>query len=142
MKPLRILALTLMTVASTTATPVQAGRGDACYSVAAQRGWQYVQLTGTFSRVESIRGEWTADVINYDRVGAEGYPVLSDYTGFKYDETLPLGALLIGVPGAPYSWLGEPQPLSQPVTNIAMRINDDDLSLGDNYGSLRVCFSN
>ncbi len=142
MKPSRILALLFFTAAIGSALPARADANQACYSVDAKRGWQYIQLTGSFSRVESIRGDWTVDMINYGRVGAKGYDTDGDYTGYKYDETLPLGALLIGVPGAPYSWLDQPQALAQPVTNIALRINDDDLALGNNLGSLRVCFGN
>ena len=141
MKPFRILALLCLS-AAIAAPAVQARDSDACYSVDAKRGWQYIQLSGTYSEVESIRGSWTADVINYDRVGPRGYSDNAEYLDFKYDSDLPLGALLIGVPGAPYSWLNEPQRLTQPVTNIALRINDDDLALGNNFGTLRVCFSN
>lgn len=140
MKLLRLT--TLVIVLAGFNLPAQAATDRACYSVDAKRGWQYLQLTGSFSRVESIRGSWTVDVINYDRVGARGYNADTEYMGYKYDATIPLGALLIGVPGAPYSWLDQPQSLTQPVTNIALRINDDDLALGNNLGSLRVCFSN
>lgn len=142
MKSFRIVALLLVAAAIGSALPARANDSQACYSVDAKRGWQYIQLTGSFSRVESIRGSWTVDVINYDRVGARGYNADTEYMGYKYDETIPLGALLIGVPGAPYSWLDQPQALTQPVTNIALRINDDDLALGNNLGALRVCFSN
>lgn len=142
MKPLKLLTLSLV-VAAATSLPVNAKDSTACYSVDAKRGWQYLQLSGTFSRVTRIRGSWTVDVINQERVGAEGYgAVLEEYNGSQYDPTLPLGALLIGNPGEPYSWLYEPQQLSQPVENVALRINDDDLALADNFGSIQVCFSN
>jgi hypothetical protein len=144
MKLLRSCALILIATTFISVPAYARRQGTACYSVDAKRGWQYLQLSNTYSRVVSIRGEWTADVLNYGRVGPGGHTniVEEDYSGFKYDATVPLGALLIGAPGAPYSWLNEPQTLSQPVSNVALRINDDDVALEDNFGSLRVCFGN
>lgn len=141
MKSLKLIALFLMT-ATLTSLPAKARESIACYSVDSTRGWQYIQLSNTFSRVESIDGEWTVDSISFDRVGPEGYGEVLEYKGTKYDEDLPLGALLIGAPGSPYSWLNEPQMLTEPVNNVALRINDADLALRDNYGSIRVCFTN
>lgn len=121
----------------------KARQSTACYTVDATRGWQYLQLSNTFSQVASIRGEWTVDVINYGRVGPEGYATVeAEYSSLPYDTDIPLGALLIGEPGSPYSWLNEPQQLSKPVNNVALRINDDDLALSDNFGTIRVCFTN
>ncbi|GAB4376499.1 MAG: hypothetical protein Kow00121_23700 [Elainellaceae cyanobacterium] len=139
--PFKFVALLVIT-ATLASLPTQARESTACYSVDAKRGWQYINLTNSFSRVDSIRGKWTVDVVNFDRVGPEGYAQVEEYNGFNYDDTLPLGALLIGVPGSTYTWLSEPQQLEQPVTNVAIRINDNDLALADNFGSLRVCFSN
>ncbi|NJO42452.1 MAG: hypothetical protein HC769_14070 [Cyanobacteria bacterium CRU_2_1] len=147
MKSLKILALVLVfTLPSLPASADRDDDGEACYSVDAKRGWQHIYLAGPFSRVLSIDGTWTADLTTLDRVGAEGYvgeeSFTGDYSGLQYDEDLPLGALLIGVPGASYSLLNTPQDLTQPIINVAMRINDNDLNLGDNLGSLRVCFGN
>lgn len=143
MKLLKSCVLLLVATTLVGIPPAKARESTACYTVDATRGWQYIQLSSTFSQVKSIRGEWTVDVINYGRVGPEGYGTLeTDYVGVPYDEDIPLGALLIGEPGSPYSWLNEPQQLSKPVQNVALRINDDDLSLGNNYGAIRVCFTN
>lgn len=143
MKLLKPCALLLITTTLISVSPAKARESTACYTVDATRGWQYLQLSNTFSQVVSLQGEWTVDVINYDRVGAGGYgTVAPDYAGTPYDEDIPLGALLIGEPGSPYSWLNEPQQLSKPVDNVALRINDADLALGDNYGAIRVCFTN
>lgn len=146
MKLLKSCALLLITTALVGVSPAKARESTACYTVDATRGWQYLQLSNTFSQIVSIRGEWTVDVINYDRVGPGGYGTVetdyTDYAGTPYDEDIPLGALLIGEPGSSYSWLNEPQQLSKPVNNVALRINDNDLALGDNYGAMRVCFTN
>jgi hypothetical protein len=145
MKLLKSCALILIATAFVNTPAIARMRsGAACYSVDAKRGWQYLQLSNTFSRVASIEGEWTADVLSYGRVGPGGHTDIADedYSGYKYDATIPLGALLIGAPGTPYSWLNEPQSLSQPVSNVALRINDDDAALENNFGSIRVCFSN
>lgn len=143
MKLLNSCALLLVATTLVSMPPAKARESTACYTVDATRGWQYLQLSNTFSQVVSIRGEWTVDVINYGRVGPEGYgTVETDYASAAYDNDIPLGALLIGEPGTPYSWLNEPQQLTKPVHNVALRINDDDLALGDNYGAMRVCFTN
>lgn len=143
MKFLKPCVLFLLATTVVGISPAKARVSVACYSVDATRGWQYVQLSSTFSRVSKIRGEWTVDVINYGRVGPGGYGTIdTDYAGAPYDADIPLGALLIGEPGAPYSWLNEPQQLSKPVSNVALRINDDDLALGDNFGAIQVCFTN
>lgn len=145
MKFSKIVPLTIFTAMAigSFASPADARRpSDACYSVDAKRGWQYLQLSNSFSRVTRIRGSWTVDVINLNQVGPQGYSEIDEYDGFTYDETIPLGALLIGVPGLTYSWLNEPQQLSQPVNTVALRINDDDFGLENNFGALQVCFSN
>lgn len=143
MKLLKPCALLLVATTLVSAPSAKARESTACYTVDATRGWQYLQLSNTFSQVVSIRGEWTIDAINYGRVGPEGYGTIeTEYNGLPYDEDIPLGALLIGEPGTPYSWLNEPQQLSKPVNNVALRINDDDLALGDNFGAIRVCFTN
>lgn len=147
MKLLKSCALLLVATTCVIIPPAKARESTACYTVDATRGWQYLQLSNTFSQVVSIEGEWTVDVINYGRVGPGGYGTVenyatSDYAGSPYDTNIPLGALLIGEPGAPYSWLNEPQQLTKPVHNVALRINDDDLALGNNYGAIRVCFTN
>jgi hypothetical protein len=147
MKLLKLLTLSLLTVTAIGSFPASgdARTSTSCYSVDAKRGWQYLQLSNTYSRVTHIRGSWTVDVLNLNQVGPQGYSNLSDiegYDGFTYDETIPLGALLVGVPGSTYSWLNEPQALLQPVNVVALRINDDDFTLGNNFGSLQVCFGN
>lgn len=147
MKPLKLLTLMLFTATAIGSFPFAADArpSTACYSVDAKRGWQYLQLSSTYSQVTRIRGSWTVDVSNFDRVGPQGYSDIStieEYAGFTYDETIPLGALLIGIPGSTYSWLNEPQQLTQPVTTVALRINDDDLALENNFGTLQVCFGN
>jgi hypothetical protein len=67
---------------------------------------------------------------------------LAPYNQYKYDHRFPFGALLMGS-GQGVLWIQDMNSLSSaPFGALDMRINDADNALGDNSGSLRVCFSN
>jgi hypothetical protein len=125
---------------SATAQPV-------CYDVDSKRGWQHFNLPGSFTKVTRISGGWSVDTRNYSPVGASGHSgsdatALEPYNQYKYDQKLPFGALIVDIPSSGYIWVPKPQQLLKPITETTMRINDSDNSLGDNSGSMQVCFGN
>jgi hypothetical protein len=117
-----------------------------CVSVIANNGWQSFTLNGKYSRVNSISRKWSIGG-SYDAVGFGG---LSDEDEKKQNKIDPrwydlpdpkarLGALLINVNGK-VSSLAEGITLDHPRV-IQLRINDVDVGLNDNLGSLMVCFA-
>jgi hypothetical protein len=64
---------------------------------------------------------------------------LSLYNQAKFDQRFPFGALLMS-DSQGVMWIQGPTTFSAPLNGINMRINDADKSLGDNGGSLKVCF--
>ncbi len=133
-------------------TPAEAGCPECqplplCVTVDARRGWQDFGLRGTFARITSISGNWSVDAQNYQSVGAFGHggrdaERLAPYNQYKYSQRFPFGALLVAIPNSGYSWISQPQQLSRSTNSVSMRINDADNALGDNSGSMRVCFGN
>lgn len=124
-----------------------AANGDECYQVDAKQGWQYFNLLRPRSRVASITGSWSVDTRNYSSVGAEGHTgeagqKLEPYGEYKYVQSMPSGALLVDIPTEGYGYIPVSQAMNLPrsVIKTAMRINDGDNTLGDNAGSLQVCF--
>lgn len=120
-----------------------------CVSADSRSGWQQFSLPGSFTKVESISGEWSVDTGRYASVGAFGHSgadaeALAPYDQLKYDQEFPFGALIIDIPtdGYGYTWVSQPQQLPKPITETAIRINDADNALGDNEGFLEICFSN
>ncbi|XZN89009.1 MAG: hypothetical protein ACM65M_15100 [Microcoleus sp.] len=120
---------------------------QACYEVDARKGWQSFTLPGRFTQVVSISGSWSVDDRNYKRIGPEGHSGeaakrLEPYNQYKYTQTYPFGVLLVGVPGDWETAIPRPiWPLPKAVSQrVMMRINDADNALGDNAGSLLVCF--
>lgn len=119
----------------------------ACVSVDSKNGWQTFNLPGQFSRIVGITGAWTILQGNHSFVGASGYAgeeanILAPYNDNKADRNSPFGALLVQLPNSGNQWISSPQSLNQPISQIAMRINDADGGLGDNSGALQVCFGN
>ncbi len=121
--------------------------GEECYVVDSRQGWQYFTLLRSRSRVTSMSGSWSVDARNYGSVGARGHSGedarrLEPYNQYKYDRSFPFGALFVDIPtdGYGYVQVSEQQSLPRSITRTAMRINDADNALGDNGGSLRVCF--
>jgi hypothetical protein len=116
-----------------------------CFTVSSQQGWQYFNLPRSFSRISSIEGSWSVDDRAYSPVGASGHTGeaadrLAPYNQYKYNQDYPFGALFVDIPNYGYIWVQNPQQLPQIINSTAMRINDADNALGDNAGSLRVCF--
>jgi hypothetical protein len=129
--------------------PQQTQHSSACVPVDSRSGWQRFSLPGTFTKVASISGGWSVDARSYAPVGASGHngrdaEGLAPHNQYKYDQGFPFGALIVDIPtdGYGYTWVSQPQQLSKPITETTIRINDADNALGDNEGSLQVCFSN
>jgi|694.fasta_scaffold71710_3 hypothetical protein len=118
-----------------------------CVDVSSKTGWTRFSLPRSFTRVTSIVGGWSVGSRSYAPVGPYGHTGqdgqrLSPYNQYKYDQRFPFGALLMGsLQGI--VWIQNSGSLSStPFSAVDMRINDADNALGDNNGSLRVCFGN
>jgi Ricin-type beta-trefoil lectin domain len=125
--------------------PVVSKAREVCVDQDARVGWKtYELVTGTsLVGVSSVSGSWSVDDKNYPRVGPEGYSNPNLNEQYKYDRKYPFGALLMVDPGQGYTWIKGPQQLPKPITDrVTLRINDSDSSLGDNGGTLTVCFGN
>jgi hypothetical protein len=119
---------------------------SACVSVDSRSGWQHFNLPGSFTRVASISGGWSVDTRNYASVGSSGHSgrdaeALAPYNQYKFDQRFPFGALLMGS-GQGTLWIQNPVSFNGSFGAVDMRINDADNALGDNGGSLQVCFGN
>ncbi|MCT7983507.1 serine/threonine protein kinase [Laspinema sp. A4] len=117
-----------------------------CVAVDSRKGWQKFNLPRSFSQVVSTSGGWSVDTRNYSPVGSFGHSGrdaedLSPYSQYKYDQRFPFGALLMGN-GEHFFWLPGSGSFTDSFNTVEMRINDADNSLGDNGGSLQVCFGN
>jgi len=137
----RLSAATALTGLLLAATPVQAE----CVEVSAREGWQDFAFLIPVDRISRIMGVWTVDKASYTPVGAGGHvgdagKKLEPFSAYKYDTTQPFGALLVSRgEGSPHQAVSGPAWFeSGPVRNLRMRINDT--GLGDNDGSLSVCF--
>lgn len=137
----RLSAATALTGLLLAATPVQAE----CVEVSASEGWQDFAFLIPVDRISRIMGGWTVDKASYTPVGAGGHvgdagKKLEPFSAYKYDTTQPFGALLLSRgEGAPHRAVSGPAWFeSGPMHNLRMRINDT--GLGDNDGSLSVCF--
>ncbi len=125
--------------------PVLAQRTDyLCVSVSSRRGWQTFNLSDSVTRVASIRGRWSVDTRNYAPVGAYGHQgraaeALAPYNQYKHDQSFPFGALLMDSDNEAI-WIQNPVVFSNNIKIVSLRINDADNALGDNGGSLQVCF--
>lgn len=117
-----------------------------CISVNSRQGWQHFSLPGGFTKVISVGGGWSVDARNYASVSASGHngrdaEALKPYNQYKYDPRFPFGALLMGS-GQGTLWIQGAASFSNTFGAVDMRINDADNALGDNAGSLQVCFGN
>ena len=118
-----------------------------CVVVDSRSSWQRFSLPRSFTKVASISGGWSVDTRSHAPVGPFGHTgreadSLSPYNQYKFDQRFPFGALLMGS-GQGTLWIQSPNSLtSAPFDAVDMRINDADNALGDNGGSLRVCFGN
>lgn len=118
-----------------------------CVFVNSRTAWQRFNLPRAFTKVTSISGGWSVDAKNYAPVGASGHTgrdaeLLAPYNQYKFDQRFPFGVLLMSS-GQGIVWVQSPNSFSSASFNaVDMRINDADNALGDNGGSLQVCFSN
>lgn len=117
-----------------------------CVSVDSRRGWQKFNLPRSFTKVVSTSGGWSVDTRSYAPVGSSGHSgrdaeALSPYNQYKYDQRFLFGALLMGT-GQGVLWIQNPVSFTGSFNAVDMRINDADNALGDNGGSLQVCFGN
>ena len=115
-----------------------------CVSVDSRKGWQEFNLSRSYDKIIHISGGWSVDARSYSPVGAFGHigqdaRNLSPYNQYKYDQRFPFGALLINI-NQELFWIQNPVSLNNVFDFLYMRINDADNALGDNGGSLKVCF--
>jgi len=127
------------------------GRGDfgddpPCFNVDSRTGWQSVTVPQGYYRIADITGGWTVDANNYVRVGAEGHTgyageALAPFSQYKFVNGASFGALILEDDSqiAAVNVGSEVIPPSGTRT-VKFRINDNDQALGDNQGSLQVCF--
>jgi len=118
----------------------------ACVFVDSRSGWQRFNLPGSFTKVISITGGWTVDTKSFSLVSSSGHTgraaeALAPFNRYKFDQKFPFGALLMGSRQG-VIWVQKPGSFSGSSGAVDMRINDADNALGDNGGSLKVCFGN
>ncbi|WP_180900413.1 hypothetical protein [Martelella soudanensis] len=124
-----------------------------CLTVDARKGWQTMESEGGFFFDAGWRGAWSVDAVNYDPVGPFGHSgsaaqALQPYEQYKYETSLPFGAMLVEMNDEVMSLDSFVQLLdeeadelySAPHAFYAFRINDSDRSLGDNGGAIELCF--
>lgn len=116
-----------------------------CVSINSKNSWQNFNLNGSFTRIINISGGWSVDARSYSPVGASGHSgqdadALAPYNQYKFDQRFPFGALLMINSSQEILLVKEPMSFPSPLSSISMRINDADNALGDNAGSLQVCF--
>lgn len=140
---MRPFAASLLALAAALAAPAAAQ--SECTRVDSRQGWQSLSFAGQPGmEVRSIRGGWTVDALNYPPVGAEGHlgsaaERLAPFGKYKAVVGAPFGVLLARSPGGSIYIVREGWRV--PDWNLQLRINDSDATLGDNQGSLSVCFS-
>ena len=109
-------------------------------------GWQATPLAlayGSIFEVSQVTGSWTIDYRNYGYVGAGGYSLLTDlliFQGCKYDSSVPYGRLLgrVGTSGPVFSVGTGGIFTANSSGTLYLRINDSDLCLDDNAGSINA----
>jgi hypothetical protein len=124
--------------------PVSLAVSEHCVSVDSKRGWQRFNLPGSFTKITNISGNWTVDARSYSPVSYSGHSgrdaqALAPYNQYKFDQRFPFGALLMGSGQGVLSIQGSTS-FNGSFGAVDMRINDADNALGDNQGSLNVCF--
>jgi hypothetical protein len=121
-----------------------------CAAVNSKKGWQTLSLPDGKIRRVGASGKWT--VINglYNSVGPRGYfgkeaKALGPLYGYKFDQSYAFGEMLVRdqagriVPFAEFAALAVNA--RDPAGTYAFRINDKDVALWDNKGTIRVCVS-
>jgi hypothetical protein len=127
------------------------GRGDfgddpPCFNVDSRTGWQSVTVPQGYYRIADITGGWTVDANNYAPVGAEGHTgaageALAPFSQYKFVNWASFGALILEYDSQIAAVNVGREVISPSGTRtVKFRINDNDQALGDNQGSLQVCF--
>ncbi|ERP98888.1 hypothetical protein Q669_01100 [Labrenzia sp. C1B10] len=123
---------------------------DHCIDVQAKRGWQQLSLPGGKITGVQYSGGWSVIAGMYKAVGPRGYTGedarrLGPLYGYKFDQSYAFGEMLVRdqagriVPFAEFAALAVNS--RDPAGVYAFRINDKDIALPDNAGSIRVCIS-
>lgn len=117
-----------------------------CFNVDSRAGWQSIVVPQGYYRIAGVSGGWSVDANNYALVGAEGHTgsaaeALAPFSQYKFVNWAPFGALILEDDSqiAAVNVGSEVIPPSGSRT-VKFRINDNDQALGDNQGSLQVCF--
>lgn len=128
--------------------PAAAEAADHCVDVGATRGWQQLTLPAGKIRKVGYSGSWSVIAGRTEAVGPRGYTgaaaqALGPLFGYKYDQSYAFGEMLVRdqagriVPFAEFAALAVNS--RDPAGVYAFRINDKDIALRDNAGSIRVC---
>lgn len=123
---------------------------DYCLDVNSKKGWQGVTIPDGRIRQVSYSGSWSVIAGQYRPVGPRGYSgndakKLGPLYGYKFDQSYAFGEMLVRdqtgrvVPFAEFAALAVSA--RDTAGNYAFRINDLDIALWDNAGSIRVCIS-
>ena len=115
-------------------------------SISSQTGWQQTGLylnAGDKFYVDYSGGSWTVDYKNFPYVGPAGYTADIDKTivpGYEFDTSVPYGYLLGEVDNGKEIRIGDNNgPFTADVSGLlSLRINDSDVTLGDNDGAITV----
>lgn len=137
-----------------------------CFAVSSKQGWQTMYLPTVMSDgqiltvvdPDTIKPQdrdtypmtrnigWSVDLANFGRVGAQGHSgaaalALAPFEQYKYYKPAAFGALLARMPdGRVGTFTDTSRPFALPdVGYMDFRINDSDLSFGDNGGFLILC---
>lgn len=148
-----LFAGTLLSAAAS--TPVSAASTRHCTEIDSRKGWQRVELPPGFIQNARTEGKWSVDAANYPPVDHEGHfgnaeEKLTPYNRYRCNQEEKFGTLLVrSLDGQVssfnmmeqyirYNWY-HGHPLE--TRSFDARINDGDDTLGDNAGSLDVCFT-
>jgi hypothetical protein len=132
----------------------QAQTSRDCLYVDSRQGWQALPAPAGAVVDLAADGEWTVWDGTQPPVNLKGHvgaaaDELAPWTGYKYDQSYPFGAMLYrGANGkvgsfadlATRLWLGQATGREiDAIGAIELRINDGDNALDDNAGRIRVC---
>ena len=136
------------------AASAQAQNSRDCLYVDSRQGWQALPAPEGEVIDLSADGEWTVWDGAQPPVNLKGHvgkaaDELAPWTGYKYDQSYPFGAMLYRSANGKVAsfaelatrlWLG--QATGREISDIGaieLRINDGDDALDDNSGRIRVC---
>lgn len=115
-------------------------------TISSQKGWQQTPLylnTGKSFYVIYQGGEWTVDKSNFPYVGPDGYQNNIDNkiaNGYKVISSVPYGTLIAKIGNGNLFAIGNKTGAFRADGSgyLFLRINDTDVALGDNSGSVTV----